>query len=278
MGSSVLANKFCAYLIFKHNKYLEQLAFISVVKIFDKQLFEICIAAAVSSNDGSSSDYGAELIWTIGNQTVGGGTDFSFMPFEAADLIFGNEDNEEMLKDATALVFDTIYDDEDYYESMSDGRDVLGIKLSDGSIANLYAPERTASKAISRSTPRSGFITELAAGDSEINKTTETKLVNKMPKNAQVVDYKEIHADIYRYYIWSSSPAYISVDTMKVRATGLGGSPEIADDESVDKVKIGDFVKFGKAIAFSFEAPETEPVEAGKTRKWYARCFSGRAR
>jgi hypothetical protein len=231
----------------------------------------------LSSNDTNSSDGAyAELVWTIGNQTVGGGTMYRFMPIEAKDLVFGSTENEDALIDATAKLFEKIYSDEGaILNDVHNGRDVLGVQLEDGSIVNILGLKSTPRKAESKAPalmvkgeaadrvmvgPRSGFLTELTTEEAIISKAEETRLNSKLPKNTTVVDYENLKATVYRFYRYSGGSKARAVESVL---------PE-SDEEYIEKDALAEFTKLGKKATISLEAPEVEPVEAGKTRKWYA--------
>ena len=236
----------------------------------------------LSSKDANSSysPY-AELIWTIGNQTVGGGTEFRFMPIEAKDLVFGSTENEDALVDATAKLFEAIYsDDGTIMNTVYNGRDALNVQLEDGSIANIFGRESSPRKAESGTpmtrvkagtaareiaAPSRGYLTELTTEEAIISKAEETRLNSKLPKNTTVVNYENVKATVYRFYRYSNNAEKgIKVDAMV--------APENTpyEDYDIEKYSIAEFTKLGKKATISLEAPEVEPVEAGKTRKWYA--------
>ena len=243
---------------------------------------------SISSSEDATlrSELGGEIIWTIGRQTVGGGTRFMVFPINAVDNIMGDKKNEQMLKKSTVNIFNTIYNNPEKYEfAFGLDRDIYGLAIDDGSVVNIYNSNggkvirsgnvetlKTAKLAEARYIGRydeRGFLTELTAGDVEISKNEETKLTNKLPKNAVVSEFTDIEAIVYRYYyIWNGS-AEKRVKAMDVLQSGLGAESE-EEDYLVIKDQIADFVKLGKKISFSIDAPKTDAVAAGHTRKWYA--------
>jgi hypothetical protein len=241
-----------------------------------------------TSSEGSIRDeIGGEIIWTIGRQTVGGGTYFDFFPIKAVDTINGNKTNEKNLRNSVVNIVDTVYSDPEKYESIfaSEG-DIYNFPLNDGSIVNIYnrgrisgGVEASFAKAISvPSYDERGFLVELTAAEPELSNSEENKLTDKMPKNAEVVDFSDIEAVVYRYYYsWNGGGNYYQMNASMLMS-GLGGTSDVEDsDYELVKQQVADFVKLGKAISLTVtvEAPEADKVAAGYTRKWYATYNEG---
>ena len=201
----------------------------------------------------------AELIWTIGNQTVGGGTYYTISNINAVDKIFGDKTNESLLFDATVSLIDTVYgDNTGKYEGFQNFYNEV---MSDGSIANIYLGGESVTKSAKKVAvvpARRGYLTELTASDSELSESDRSALTSKLPKNTQVTNFADIRAYVYDFYTYS----------------GGGGNEQrsvtIPEDDEIEKYLIAEFVKLSKKMTLTFEAPEVPAVKKGYTRKWYA--------
>jgi hypothetical protein len=173
-----------------------------------------------------------------------------------------------MLANSTASIFETLQNDENFSDMVSDGMAVSGYEIGDGSVINWYSREPRppksgkASKDLSlvdsgSELPRiqSEYVVELTAGEANINNTTKDALTAKLPGKATGVTFSSIEANVYNAYYSESS---------SVNERGISSV-----DEDINKDKIADFVKLGKAVTISLDVSDAEPVKSGMTRKWY---------
>jgi hypothetical protein len=241
-----------------------------------------------SSNFGTTmSRTSAELVWTLGNQLVGGGTYYSFLPIEAEDKISGLEENEHKIANSTASMIETIYehaDDLAYY--FMNGEDIYNFSVNDGSIVNIYNSamnggiekevtwKSSSSNSKNATSPEpflgGNYAVELVAKDTKLAEVTKDELASKLPGKVKGVKFNTLEANIYLLRYMDHAVAAEELVTI-VGRTRAAGSLEAADldDYGVEKIKYADFSKLGNAVAVSIDVSSDEPVAKGYTRKYY---------
>ena len=226
---------------------------------------------------------GATLVWTIGNQQVGGGTDFMVVPVSAYDKISESEENEDKLANSTASIFETLQEDEELSYLIREGRSVYGYEINDGSVINWYSrqsgggssaqrDDKIIEKGIAESKllnakvsvePRiqSEFVVELTAEEAEIGNNAKNALTEKLPGKVAGVTFSALEANVYNVY-YRESGGYDSL-LMNMR------SGTLVAGQDYEKDKIADFEKLGKAVTVALDTSDAEPVASGMTRTWY---------
>jgi len=207
---------------------------------------------------------GAELVWTIGYEQVGGGTSIEFVPISAYDNVYGLEENEDILANSTATIFEALQEDEDFFvRAIINGQSVYNYETSDGSVINWYSQRPQGGGAVElmgveEKAPirRGEYVVELTAEDADLKTATENALTAKLPGKATNVTFKSIEANVYSLHYQNGGG--------DVALSALRGALDEAE-----KDKIADFNKLGKAVTISFDVSDAEPAKSGYTRTWY---------
>ncbi len=83
----------------------------------------------------------AYTIWKVGDQEVGGGTNFNIMIIDAYDNVDPNGSNKQLLTDTVKALFDTLHNNGwSYGQKLMNGEDLPGLIVMNGVKMNVYHP------------------------------------------------------------------------------------------------------------------------------------------
>lgn len=196
-----------------------------------------------SSEDADTFSEGASLIWTIGNQLVGGGTEIGFVPVYGVDAN-KNEENEEALEDAFISVLRTVF-------HSKEGLD-RHIITEDGVVADLD------SNALD-TTPYSYYKVVLE------HENVTRGIFGEMPQEIRDSFDNSLPEDVNGLTAMSVRPQILLCETE---------SNEIKKISSNDDCEeVGQIMTLGQDIKLSFDVSDEESVKDGYVRKYYANVY-----
>jgi hypothetical protein len=208
-----------------------------------------------SSNN--SSYYGdVELNWKIGNQYVGGGTYFEFIPLVVTNNIDDSEETDALLKNEALSLFKSLWSDPELYDSSYINVD--NYETETGALVNIHFSPRNVNG------PTDHY--EITAGveDAELSSTTKNKLAEKLPGKVSDIKYKKVSVagDLY-YYYYNGAQSQLNLD-----------APAMAPID-IRKIEMGEFTKFSTSLNIALNVSDAPVVKDGYTRKYYVAMENG---
>lgn len=201
-----------------------------------------------SSEDADTFSEGASLIWTIGNQLVGGGTEIGFVPVYGVDAN-KNEENEEVLEDAFISVLRTIF--KSRFRKGPGGN----IVTEDGVVADLD------SNALD-TTPYSYYKVVLE------HENITRGLFKEMPQEIRESFDSSLPEDVNELTAMLVRPRILLCETES------NGIKRVSSNDDCEEV--GQFMTLGQDIKLSFDVSDEESVKDGYVRKYYANVYEFR--
>ena len=200
----------------------------------------------ITSNDTLDQGKVACGIWKIGNQYIGGGTNYNIIMVEVNDEASLNNANRDLLAFTTTSIFETIaYDPWNYGEKLMNGIDLPDLTVANGSKINIIHPgENEYWVAYMPGFPGSKYTIDLELiNEDHFKDGYAEELKENLPEKATSVSAGAIHVEVN-----SVSPTFNSEDPTTIY--------------------IGEVVEFSDDITVTIQNVEVPELKAGYTRTW----------
>ena len=200
-----------------------------------------------SSN--TSGQGSAEINWMIGNQYVGGGTNYAFMAIEGIDNVFHISENEEVIERAVIDFVTSSFSDTPR-EMPSDSifvtqeGNVFRFAMSDD---NTYYG------------PMEKLQGSLDFYDASLSESTKDKLASELPKGVKGVKYKDIKVFVKEYFRQGGGGEAAALNSLVAMPVNNNGG----------NMTIGYFESLVEPLTMAIDVSNVKAVKDGYTRKWY---------
>ena len=212
-----------------------------------------------SYNDSSYGE--VELTWKIGDQYVGGGTDFEFIPLVVVNNIDDLEETDELIKAESLAFFKSLWTNPEFYDSYY--INATDFETETGALANVHFDYDD----VDGPTDRYEFTADVK--DAELSTAAKNKFVEKLPGKVSDVKYKQVSVTGELYYYYGGFPSNLAEYSSNDRVAG----PSYGSNTR--SIEMGEFTKFGTPLNITLDVSDAPELKSGYTRKYYVAMENG---